>query len=72
MNLVTLFSWSFTTFKLRFSCVPSAILYYIRIGSKATQQKHFKRQAQADMEQLMTLVQSTAVSIYMLLLYRKC
>ncbi|CAB4319972.1 unnamed protein product [Prunus armeniaca] len=31
-----------------------------RIGSKVTQQKHFKRQAQADMEQLMTLVQSTA------------
>ncbi|PQM33768.1 hypothetical protein Pyn_11759 [Prunus yedoensis var. nudiflora] len=35
-------------------------LYFKKIGSKVTQQKHFKRQAQADMEQLMTLVQSTA------------
>ncbi|XP_034196732.1 protein PSK SIMULATOR 1-like isoform X2 [Prunus dulcis] len=39
-------------------------LYFKKIGSKVTQQKHFKRQAQEDMEQLMTLIQSTAELCY--------
>ncbi|KAB2603466.1 hypothetical protein D8674_004471 [Pyrus ussuriensis x Pyrus communis] len=35
-------------------------LYFKKIGSVDTQQKHFKKQAQTDMKELMALVQSTA------------
>ncbi|KAM1002281.1 protein PSK SIMULATOR 1-like isoform X1 [Malus sylvestris] len=35
-------------------------LYFKKIGSDDTQQKHFKKQAQTDMKELMALVQSTA------------